>query len=260
VFRRRKNDDVDAPDLDDDVDLASGDEDELDDEPAAAEGDVDDAAGPGLSRRPDGPWDSSEISVDDDVVRLDLGSLLVPGIDGMELRVDIDQESGALVGVTAVIGESAVQLQPFAAPRSEGIWDDVRTELRRQINAGRGLLEELPGRYGTELRTSVPAALPDGTEGVQPARFVGIDGPRWLLRAVFLGEAAMDPAKADALDEVLRAVVVVRGNEAMAPGDPLPLRLPEQATEVDDAPEGDAPWTDGDIDPFERGPEITEIH
>ncbi len=59
-----------------------------------------------------------------------------------------------------------------------------------------------------------------------PVRMVGIDGPRWLLRATFLGAAA-DPAKAQPLEDVLRQVVVVRGNEPLPVGEPVPLQLPK---------------------------------
>jgi hypothetical protein len=48
--------------------------------------------------------------------------------------------------------------------------------------------------------------------------------------------------------------VVVRGAEAMAPRELLALRLPEAAVQEAPAPEGRDP-----LEPFERGPEITEI-
>lgn len=258
MFGRRKRDADDVEETD--LDLEELDEDELDDDEAddVDDDDLEDDV-PGLSPRPHGPFDLDEVDEDDETVRLDLGALRLAGVDGMELRVDVDESSGTIVGVTAVLGESALQLQPYAAPRSEGIWDDVRLEIRRQINSQRGTLEEVPGEYGTELRTQVAAAMPDGTQVMQPARFVGIDGPRWLLRAVWLGRAATEPEQAGQLLDVLHGTVVVRGSEAMAPGDPLPLALPETAV-VDDAPDDDvAPWEDGDLDPFERGPEITEI-
>jgi hypothetical protein len=55
----------------------------------------------------------------------------------------------------------------------------------------------------------------------------GIDGPRWLLRATFVGAAA-DPAKAQVLEDALRQVVVVRGNEPLPVGEPVPLTLPKE--------------------------------
>jgi hypothetical protein len=47
---------------------------------------------------------------------------------------------------------------------------------------------------------------------------------------------------------------VVRGAHPMAPRELLPLRLPETTTE-----EPAQPATPS-LDPFERGPEITEVH
>jgi hypothetical protein len=94
---------------------------------------------------------------------------------------------------------------------------------------------------------------------MQPVRFVGVDGPRWFVRGLFSGAAARETAAAAPLEAVLRACVVVRGSDPMAPGDPLGLHVP---TEV---PEGIAQRDESDpsgrrtLPPPERGPEITEI-
>src|SRR5665647_1364822 len=77
--------------------------------------------------RRSGPFDRSEVESLEG--RLDLGALWLTGVPGMELRLEVEEESQNVVGVTAVLGESAVQLQAFAAPRSEGIWEDIRTEI-----------------------------------------------------------------------------------------------------------------------------------
>lgn len=61
-----------------------------------------------------------------------------------------------------------------------------------------------------------------------PATF-GVDGPRWFLRGVLSGRAAIDDDAAAPLLEVLRAAVVVRGTEPMAPRELLPLALPREA-------------------------------
>jgi hypothetical protein len=50
-------------------------------------------------------------------------------------------------------------------------------------------------------------------------------------------------------------VVVVRGSEAMAPRELLPLRLPT----ADLAPDPGQEQARPPLDPFTRGPEITEI-
>lgn len=206
----------------------------------------------------DGPYDASE--VDSSVGRLDLGALWVVGLPGMELRLEVEETTQNVVGATAVLGDSAVQLQAFAAPRSMGIWDDIRAEIAESIVAQGGTADETRGTLGTELRTRMPSAGPDGRTVFAPARFVGVDGPRWFLRAVFSGRAAIDEDAAQPLMQVVRGTVVVRGDAAMAPRELLPLRLPEEvaASEAEDD-ESEAGASSDDLKPFERGPEITEV-
>ena len=209
-----------------------------------------------------GPFDRAE--VDGLGGRLDLGALWMTGIPGMELRLEVEQESQSVVGVTAVLGESAVQLQAFAAPRSEGIWDDIRTEIAASITSQGGTADQTSGPFGAELQARMPGQAPDGRTVFSPARFVGVDGPRWFLRAVLSGRAAIDEDAASALLDVVRATVVVRGDEAMAPRELLALKLPDQgdpnAQDLADAEAATAAPSMADFKPFERGPEITEIH
>ena len=84
-------------------------------------------------------------------------------------------------------------MQPFAAPRTEGIWDGVRAEIRSGITKQGGTADEVEGPLGTELRTKVPVRAADGSQAVQPARFIGVDGPRWFLRGVITGRPALEP-------------------------------------------------------------------
>lgn len=181
----------------------------------------------GLSPRPQGPWDEADAPEGE---RMDLGGLRIRGIDGLQMQVQMDERTGSVSLITLSLGDASVQVQAFAAPRSAGIWRDVRAQLMSSIAASGGLVEEIDGEFGTELKAQVP-----GQGGaLQPVRFVGVDGPRWFLRGLFLGSAAPQGARED-LESVFRDIVVVRGDEAMAPGDALSLRLPDgaQATRVD---------------------------
>ncbi|HEV7196781.1 MAG TPA: DUF3710 domain-containing protein [Pedococcus sp.] len=207
-----------------------------------------------------GPFDSSEVDLRGDE-RLDLGALRIRGVAGMELRLEVEEETQQVVGATAVIGDSAVQLQAFAAPRSAGIWESIREEIAESIVGQGGTADEEAGELGHELRTRMPSAGPDGRTVFAPARFVGVDGPRWFLRAVFSGRAAIDDEAAAPLMAVVRDTVVVRGDAAMAPREMLVLRLPEEATvPSDDLPDAEpGPGHTDDLRPFERGPEITEV-
>ena len=245
--KRQQDDDDGAVDAVEADDLAAEDADADDAEPEPAR-----PAG-----RPDGPFDLAEVGDPSAGGRVDLGGLWLPGRPGLEVRIEADQETAEVVAVTLVLGDGALQVQPFAAPRSEGIWAEVRTEIRAGITKQGGTADEVEGPLGTELRTRVPVRAADGTQAVQPARFVGVDGPRWFLRGVLTGEAATRPESDADLVALFRDIVVVRGDEAMAPRDPIPLHLPAApADAAEDAPEPDG----GDeLKPFERGPEITEI-
>jgi len=201
-----------------------------------------------------GPWDVEDVP-EDETPRLDLGGMLVPIAEGLELRVEISPEQ-QVVGATLVDGHSTLQINVFAAPRTEGIWDEVRTEIAESLEQA-GETRHSEGRFGTELIACIPTEVPGRGVVAQPARFVGVDGPRWFLRGLLTGPAATDPGAARRLEDAFGDVVVVRGGEAMAARDPLPLRLPKEALDAAAAAaeaEPEAP----SLNPFERGPEITE--
>ena len=208
--------------------------------------------------RPQGPWDAAD-APEDELPRLDLGGLLVPVPPDTEVRVDVDDE-GQVVAATLVQGAAAMQVNAFAAPRSEGIWVEVLEEIASSLTGGGGAAETVEGTYGPELRAQVPTQGPDGRILMADARFVGVDGPRWFLRALLTGPAATDAEAAAPLEQALRQVVVVRGSDPMAVRDPLPLRLPPEATAAQAGPaDGDAAEGDDPLRLAERGPEITEI-
>jgi hypothetical protein len=91
---------------------------------------------------------------------------------------------------------------------------------------------------------------------------VGIDGPRWLLRANFLGRAAVEQAAYDRLAEIVRGVVVVRGDRPMPPGDLIPFTLPPGAQPTRPAQQP-APATPPErprtLDDLGPGPTSTEV-
>jgi hypothetical protein len=196
-----------------------------DEEPRQASREDEPRQEPERAERPTrGPYDISEAP--SGVQRLDLGSLHIPPVPGVELRVQADP-TGRIQQVVLIHGQSALQLGVFAAPRSEGIWDEVRAEIRSSLQAEGAPVEEIPGEYGVELRTQVRTETGEKTD----LRFVGIDRPRWMVRAVFQGPAARDPANAGPLAEVLSGLVVDRGRHAMPVREPLPLRLPREFTQ-----------------------------
>lgn len=212
---------------------------------------TDDDAAPEIDRSHllGGPFDESDAPDED---RIDLGGIEVPMVDGMELRMEMDQRRKIVTGANLVIEGSSLQLQAFAAPKSGGLWDEVRRSLRDSVVKQGGTAETRPGPFGTELITRLPVKRADGRTGYRPARFIGIDGPRWFLRAILTGTALNRPEQARRFEALLSQVVVVRGSEAMAPQELIPLTLPGQRP-------GLIPQQESPLDPLARGPEITEI-
>lgn len=199
-------------------------------EPSA---DADRGERPAGSRRASGPWDVSEVDLgEEDPARVDLGGLLVKGRPGIELRLQVDEKTQQVAAVLLVGPEGAVELRPFAAPRNGDIWEDIRQQIAAETTRRGGTVNEADGVYGKELRVVMPVTTPEGKAATQPSRVMGIAGPRWLLRATFLGRPALTPTPTGDIESVLRDVVVVRGSEPMAPGDPLPLVMPSNATPV----------------------------
>jgi hypothetical protein len=246
---------------------------ETDDAPAGGAGDA------------TGPWDSGDSYPE--LERLDFGSIRVPVGPGLGFQVnfeatEVDAEGNPLngrpVSVLVQHAESVLQIQAFAAPKRSGIWDDIRKETATEITeqAG-GQAEDREGPFGTELLAMLPAQLteevlnempPEVREQIpaevieqgyawQPIRFIGVDGPRWFLQGVVQGAAIEDEEQWQVLEDVFCNIVVVRGEQPMPPRELLPLTLPKEFAE---AAQAEQEQEQGDtFDPFERGPEITEV-
>jgi hypothetical protein len=248
--RRRRRDQADWPES---LEAAAGPEDEPD-----AGGWQSDDGHEVPADRPAGPWDAGDDVPAGD--RIDFGSLLVPVEEAAEIQVG--QMEGQIAWITVVHGDSGLQLQAFAAPKSSGLWDEVRAEIAAELRQAGGRSEEAPGPFGTELRAWIvpPQPPPGGHPGeAEPVRFLGVDGPRWFLRGVISGAAARREELAGPLERIFAGVVVNRGNHPLPPRDLLEIRLPDFGQEAAD-PEPEQPgsrWTLDD--PFDRGPEITEI-
>lgn len=175
-----------------------------------------------------GPWDSESLP-EDGLERVDLGSILVLPREGAELRLQVDENTGEVQSVMLAADEGALELRAFAAPRNGDLWSEVRPQIAADVSRHGGTATERDGRWGTELVCQMQVVLPDGSQAPQPSRIIGVNGARWLLRATFLGQPAVEPEQAADWEDVLAAVVVHRGSHAMPVGDALPLVLPDDA-------------------------------
>lgn len=207
----------------------------------------------GKTDRSRGPWDARELEDEDDDL-VDLGSLRIKPVTGMNLNLEVEENSKAIVAVALELDGSRVQIQAFAAPKSEALWPGISAQIDESVTAQGGRTDRREGRFGDELLARVPAKGEDGSQGVMIARFVGIDGPRWFLRAVFAGQAAINEQAAGPLEDLLGCVVVDRGDVPLPPRELLPLRVPESAQKQPGATDEDADSKDP-----RRGPEISEV-
>lgn len=196
---------------------------------------IDEASAGGLdsgSSRGEGPFDVSEVEVEEGT-RADLGSLLITPLEGTDLRVQVDEGSGEVLSVMMLGEAGALEARAFAAPRQAGIWEETRHQIAAEVARLGGTADEREGPFGIELFVQQPVTTEDGQQGVQPSRVMGHEGPRWFLRTTLLGQPAMEPQQAGPWEDAIRAIVVRRGDEAMPPGEALPLVLPANAQRRD---------------------------
>ncbi|MFT4010020.1 MAG: DUF3710 domain-containing protein [Nocardioidaceae bacterium] len=178
----------------------------------------------------EGPYDLAEVEFDEfDESKVNLGSLIVTGRPGLELRLQVDEASGAVAAALLVTEDSAAELRAFASPRNGSIWDDVRRSIAADAAQQGGTATETDGPWGSELLVRVTGRDESGQTVTQDSRIAGITGPRWLLRVAFYGTAATNPDPDSLIEQAVREVIVSRGSEAMAPGEFLPLALPQGA-------------------------------
>lgn len=184
-----------------------------------------------------GPWDVDDENIPDYDDYLDIGALYLPYLDGISLRLKANQEDGSVVGANVSVNGASLELEAFAAPKSQGLWDGVREDLL----AANTDAKEVDGTFGKELMLPVHV----GKHTVM-TRVVGIDGPRWMLRGIFSGAAVQAGEMKDTFDQYLKDVVVERGEEPLAPRDLIPMHGPITPSQRRKLAEAQAAAEDGD--------------
>ncbi|WP_181775896.1 DUF3710 domain-containing protein [Amycolatopsis pittospori] len=172
---------------------------------------------PQLSETPDGPFDVAD-APEDGIPRIDLGSVKVPVPDGSQVQVEMDPDSGGVRAVHVVTEQGQITVSGYAAPRSGGLWKDVSTELTEQLRADGAKVSVGMGEWGLELSAIV---------GDVALRFVGVDGPRWMLRGVIAGPQSQASEAPGVLREIVRHTVIDRGDAPMPVRTPLTITLPD---------------------------------
>lgn len=169
---------------------------------------------------------------------LDLGSVFLPNIPGLEVHLDLDPRSGIGKSVSLHLNMTIAEVQVFAAAVNDDPWATMRDAIVSGLREQKVDCSVEMGRFGTEIHAVMPTVDLDGNAHVQPVRFVGVRGSRWFVRAVISGDGALPKANLNSdaeIDEVISQLVINRGEEPLPPGERLVLRSPTNG-DKDSAP------------------------
>ncbi|MFC9896378.1 DUF3710 domain-containing protein [Nocardia sp. NPDC127579] len=215
MFGRKKNSDRYESDEYDDVDYDAG-YDELDYDDTGAEY----AGGPAES----GPYDYDAVAdLLDGVVdqRLDLGSVILPVPPGGQLQVEMTPE-GTPQAVHLATEHGRLTVAAYAAPKSKGQWREVAADLSDSLRKDGAQVSVEQGPWGREV-----VAVTEGAD----LRFIGVDGPRWMVRLVAAGPRGAAGERSPlvaAARAIMSETVVRRGTDPLPVRDPLPVVLPQE--------------------------------
>ncbi len=235
IFGRRKKND-DELDSESTVDQEGLDEleaqDALIEDEVGADAEIDEWVALDQSRdwREDGPFDISEVDLDaDDIERLDFGSVILTPFEGMQMQLQVDQRTKKVQAVMVMAGASAIEIALFAAPAQTQLVPDIRNEMIAATQKAGGRVSLAEGPFGTEVRRILPMTDPKGNKVVHISRTWFVEGPRWMLRGVVMGEAG----RASGVDGVSELVyeffsntVVRRDPQPRVPGDLIAMTMP----------------------------------
>ena len=174
-----------------------------------------------------GPHDRS--AVDDVAVyyselghgHLDLGAMVIGVPPGRDLNVALDQTGQPEFHVVSEIARVIPHV--YAAPRSAGQWRSWVSELSEQLEAQGADVSIVDGDWGREISAELPGAV---------FRVIGVDGERWMaeVRVMSAPEVAKDAA-AEAR-EIMRHLLVHRGNDPMPVREHLPISVPDEVQQA----------------------------
>ncbi|HEX4248559.1 MAG TPA: DUF3710 domain-containing protein, partial [Pseudonocardia sp.] len=184
-----------------------------------------------------GPFDVDDPDGFDIEGGLDFGSLRVP----MPARAQLQVEHGSgelLRAVHVLVPAGRVSLSALAAPRSSPLWRDLADEIAQSLAKDGARVWAEWGSWGREVLAGSKGAL---------SRFIGVDGPRWMLYGVATGPADDADELVETLREMIKKTVVTRGPDPLPVKTVLPLRLPEHLEErVEQAREQSARMSGGE--------------
>lgn len=170
-----------------------------------------------------GPYNESDVSALTELA--EFGSIAFVPNPRVSVRAEIEEGSGRMVALSFDFKESSLQVQAFASPRGESLWDEVLLDIIANLESQGIPLERHLGPFGQEIQ----AEMPINSDQLKSVRMFGFSGDRWLLRGVISGPAVNEMEGRTELENVFRGIVVRRGEIPLPPRELLPLSLPEGA-------------------------------
>lgn len=189
----------------------------------------------------DGPWSLEQAPAER--MFMSFGPLRLPAYGRMHARLEFDAKTRRMGAVSVHIADCEAQIQVIAAPRGHGLWTDMRRSITAKVKKQPGFQQTLEGRFGPELFATVTGRDREGMLRDTTVRYVGIDGDRWVLRAVVTGPSVTEDATIARVDAFLSQCAVDRGDQPIPTGTVLELSPPAGAPVRSDAaaPDLEAP-------------------
>ncbi|MFD4562106.1 DUF3710 domain-containing protein [Streptomyces sp. NPDC058469] len=172
-----------------------------------------------------GPWGIGDPKCPPLTQYTDLGGIHVPYQPHLEIRPVPSKGHDNIVAVNVITDQTAIQLQAYHRAEGTG-WDSARADLMAKLRNLDAPVREWAGAAGVELRAVMRVVGPDGSEDLLDRKFIGFDGPGWLLRGVVTGEGA-EPDSTDLWAyDIFTHTVVNPGFSSMNVGTAIRLRTP----------------------------------
>ncbi len=170
-----------------------------------------------------GPFDESDVNAPTDLA--EFGSIAFAPNPRVAVRAEIEEGTGRMVALSFDFSDSTLQVQAFASPKGESLWDQVLSDITANLESQGVSIERHLGPFGSEIYAYIPIS----SDELKPVRMFGVSGDRWLLRGVISGSAVTDLEAKNELEGVFRSIVIRRGQVPLPPRELLPLALPEGA-------------------------------
>ena len=172
-----------------------------------------------------GPFDVSEAGSLENII--DFGAIKLPNVNrNLSIKVELEEDTRRLVALTLQTESSMLQVSLFSAPKNSTVWQEVLDVLTTSLESQRAQVTPVVGSFGRELMVSMQVPNLEGGSALQQIRFIGVDGPRWLLRGSITGEALSNLTEQAEIERIFRSIVVDRGAEALPPRELVPLTMP----------------------------------